>query len=539
MPGLVLRFPAGRYHATPSGYHVNEGQVEWPPSPWRILRALVSSGFTTQHWKVVPDDAASLIEKLAASLPSYSLPTVTVAHSRHFMPIGVLDKGREKTTLVFDTWLDVGDSALEIHWDCELTDSEMEQLRVLSESLGYLGRSESWVDATVAGDSNPSLARWNAVPYAEGIRHGPGWEQISVLAPILPFEYARWRSETTERLLADLPLPEGKKKPPAMLLKKREKAVDPYPANLLECLTRDTAWWKAHGWSQPPGAQRVLYWRPEGAIQVAAPARPKALAVKPVTAVLLAMTTASGIRSALPICHRTLPQAELLHRAIVSVLGKGQTVDCPEITGRDRQGRPLLGRHGHAHILPLDLDEDKHLDHILIHAPMGLGGDAQKAIRGLRRTWTKGGAGDLQLAMAGSGGVDTLRALPAPLGKRMEQFLGPPGGARTWVSVTPFVLPRFLKKRGANTLEGQVRAELASRGLPPAAEVCDLQGTSEALALHHFVRRRQRGGAPPPVDAGYALRLRFAEPVRGPLTLGYAAHFGLGLFAAAMPAVGE
>jgi CRISPR-associated protein Csb2 len=32
------------------------------------------------------------------------------------------------------------------------------------------------------------------------------------------------------------------------------------------------------------------------------------------------------------------------------------------------------------------------------------------------------------------------------------------------------------------------------------------------------------------VDAGYALRLRFAEPIRGPLSLGYAAHFGLGLF---------
>jgi len=41
--------------------------------PWRILRALVSSGFTTQRWKVIPDDAASLMAKLAGSLPSYLL----------------------------------------------------------------------------------------------------------------------------------------------------------------------------------------------------------------------------------------------------------------------------------------------------------------------------------------------------------------------------------------------------------------------------------------------------------------------------------
>jgi hypothetical protein len=36
----------------------------------------------------------------------------------------------------------------------------------------------------------------------------------------------------------------------------------------------------------------------------------------------------------------------------------------------------------------------------------------------------------------------------------------------------------------------------------------------------------------PPVDCGFALRLRFAEPVRGPLCLGYGSHFGLGLFQA-------
>jgi CRISPR-associated protein Csb2 len=536
VPGLLLRFPAGRYHATPLGYHVNEGQVEWPPSPWRILRALVASGFTTQHWKVIPESAACLIEKLAGTMPSYFLPTASAAHSRHFMPVGVLEKGREKTTLVFDTWLDIGDSTLEVHWACELTQAEIEQLRNLAESLGYLGRSESWVEAKVVENSAPSMARLNAIPHGEGTRRGPGWEQISLTAPVPPSEYAAWRSEAAERLLAGLALPEGKKKPTAKLLKDREKAVAPYPSTLIECLTKDTAWWKGHGWSQPPGAQRVLYWRPEDAIQTGALANPRVVTVRPVTAMLLAVTTPSGNRSALPARTRTLPQAELLHRALVSVLGKGLAVDCPEITGRDRQGRPLRGSHIHAQILPLDLDEDRRVDHFLIHAPMGLGDAAQRAIRGLRRTWTKGSASDLQLAIAGSGDLDTLRALPTPLDSKMEQVLGPPGGARIWSSLTPFVPPRFLKQRGANTLEGQIQAELASRGLPRAEEVSVLQGTAESAALRHFVRRRQRGGGPPPVDVGYALRLRFAAPVCGTLSLGYAAHFGLGLFAAETPA---
>jgi CRISPR-associated protein Csb2 len=166
---------------------------------------------------------------------------------------------------------------------------------------------------------------------------------------------------------------------------------------------------------------------------------------------------------------------------------------------------------------------------------MGLGDAAQRAIRGLRRTWTKGNADDLQLAVAGSGDLDTLRALPIPLGNKLEKILGPSGGARMWSSLTPFVPPRFLKNHGTNTLEGQIQAELASRGLPRAEEVSLLEGTTEIAALRHFVRRRQRGGGPPPVDAGYALRLRFTVPVRGTLSLGYAAHFGLGLFAAEKP----
>ena len=43
MIGLSIRFPAGRFHATPWGRHVNEEAPEWPPSPWRLLRALVAT----------------------------------------------------------------------------------------------------------------------------------------------------------------------------------------------------------------------------------------------------------------------------------------------------------------------------------------------------------------------------------------------------------------------------------------------------------------------------------------------------------------
>ena len=50
MPNLVFRFPAGHYHATPWGNHVNEGLIEWPPSPWRVVRALLATGFSKLGW---------------------------------------------------------------------------------------------------------------------------------------------------------------------------------------------------------------------------------------------------------------------------------------------------------------------------------------------------------------------------------------------------------------------------------------------------------------------------------------------------------
>ncbi|GMV39927.1 MAG: hypothetical protein AMXMBFR64_16430 [Myxococcales bacterium] len=91
--------------------------------------------------------------------------------------------------------------------------------------------------------------------------------------------------------------------------------------------------------------------------------------------------------------------------------------------------------------------------------------------------------------------------------------------------------PRFLKARGSNTLEGQVAAELASRGLPPAA-VRVLPWDETDVRLRHAVRVRRAPAPPPPQDLGVALELEFASPVSGPITLGYGAHFGLGRFAA-------
>lgn len=555
MPTLLLRFPAGRYHATPPGHHVNEGQIEWPPSPWRLVRALLACGYTHLGWTTVPPEGRRLLEALAGTLPRYRLPPATAAHSRHYMPICQFKKPADKkalhdfelaasthsktdvrnyftedTTLVIDTWADVGNGAMSVTWDCDLDAEALALLARLAANLNYLGRSESWVEATVLSPADTVPAGQDCLPHHDGVRPGPEYEQITLQAADDPTAFAAWRDAQVAKALEPFPLPEGKK-PAKKLLDNRSAATTPYPVDLLDALQWDTARWKEHRWSQPPGSRRVLYWRRADALDLARSVQTRQHDATPVEAMLLTLTTPSGRRGGLPMAARALPQAELLHRALISRRGQGKRVDCPVLTGTDDDGRPLTG-HRHARILPLDLDGDGHLDHILIirahDKGLILDGAAQAAIRSLQRTHTKG-ADDLQVALAASGTSTDLLRMPPPIGDSLHRLLTP---HRIWQSVTPFVPPRHLKRRGAHTLEGQIAAELASLELT-AAKITVLPVTDEnARALRHHVRVRRDAAKAPPVDCGFSVRLEFSSPVAGPLALGYASHFGLGLFAA-------
>lgn len=533
MPTLILRFPGGRYHATPWGHHVNEGLVEWPPSPWRLLRALIATGYTTLGWTAVPPLAHRLIDRLAGVLPRYRLPLASIAHTRHYMPLARFDKGREETTLVFDTWANVGNGELKIVWPIELPADELELLMRLAEHLGYLGRSESWVIGQLVADV-PDVAECNATPVCDESQRDSAWERVRVLAADSPETYADWRQEAVSQALAPFPLPD-KKRLPDKLLKARANAEAPFPADVVACLQVDTAWLKAKGWSQPPGSRWVEYRRRRDSLDAGVPQPRRAVHESRVECMLLALATSSGNRHALPHVHRTLPQAELFHRALVALLNRAGTADAaPELLGRDTRRQPLRGAHTHAHVLPLDLDGDQHLDHLLVWAPDKLGAPAQQAIRSLRRTFTKGGTGDLRVAVAAVGTLDALISLPDEIGRTVSGLTAASDGARIWESVTPFVAPRFVKSSGRNSLIGQIQAELESRRLPALSQLEEIdRETALRRGYRHFVRVRRSGGSPPPVDTCHALRLVFAEPVRGPLALGYASHFGLGLFSTA------
>src|SRR5947209_2960160 len=113
---VALSFPAGRFHATPWGHHVNEGRTEWPPSPWRLLRALVAV------WKrklpgvpLVEENIEGLLTALASQPPTFHLPLATLGHTRHYMPLG--STNANERTKVFDAFVSL-DPRQEVvfHW---------------------------------------------------------------------------------------------------------------------------------------------------------------------------------------------------------------------------------------------------------------------------------------------------------------------------------------------------------------------------------------------------------------------------------------
>ena len=532
---IGFQFVSGRYHATPFGHHVNEGLIEWPPSPWRLLRSLISVGYTTCFWndERPPISASSLIESLAGELPNYHLPQALGTHSRHYMPKGILNKGIEKTTLVFDTWARIGNEELLANWPS--VNLSAEERSVLAEVLGnmnYLGRSESWVEARIISEEE-ERPTFNCVPETRAIPSETEREQIMLMAPQSASDYLIWKERELDQIYSspELQLPQDRR-PTKQLERKRQRASDPYPSSLIECLQKDTNWLRRHGWSQPPGSQRIMYLRPEKALSVGTLVSRQRSKRSRVSAILLSVTNASRNDHALPNVTRTLPQGDLLHRALVGIATKRSNREEPptELIGKDERGLPLKGSHEHAHVQPLDLDNDGHLDHILIWAAMGLSGNAQSVIRAARKTYTKGGLEPLRLAISAIGEFSDLKGLSGGCGARLARLVGE---ATRWRSLTPFVAGRFIKRTGKNTLEAQIDSELESRLLPKPRKISILptNGTHEFQRFRHYALSRRKGREPP-MPVGHAVELEFDEPVTGPIALGYASHFGLGVFIA-------
>ncbi len=524
MLAITFTFPAGRYHATPWGRHVNEADVAWPPDLWRILRAFIAVWHRKlDHARFPTERLHALLANLAeAEPPLLRLPEVAIhAHTRHYMP------GKDdKKTLVFDAFARVSpDDPLVVSWpNFELNKTQAELLDALLENLGFLGRAESWVEARRTHEVNGINCR-PVSHSSEGVDPETGEvtaEIVRLQTPSAPVDYDAFRSKQLEAtgIALDVKL--------AKLKGKQRTLAITLPADWIEAISVETGELQAAGWSAPPCARVIPYFRPVGALRTLAPATAKPK-TRSQSTILPTTVRYAVYGKPLPRIEDAIRIGEALRAAAMGrakrLLGEGSLPR--ELSGH---GLGDNNRHGHAFWLPDDENGDGLIDHVLIHVPDGLSSESIRVLTALQSL--KRDAGDpLRLMLEGIGAA-TLFGSFTPLAKE----------SAAWRSVTPYLRPWHLKKPQMRSLEAchaaileQLRREWRARGegLPEIIDFSEVPSVSSGgrhLRPLHFHRFRRKRGLTQPDTLGHLLELQFAKSIRGPLALGFGCHFGLGLF---------
>jgi CRISPR-associated protein Csb2 len=311
---LGFTFPWGRYHATPWGRGVNEGIPEWPPSGWRIVRALYAT-YRNRAPELDEHVVMGVLSKLA-SPPDFALPPHREFHTRHYMPDDDHQEGvKEQLNKVLDPFvvLPPANEVL-VRWDVELSESERACLRVLAERLTYLGRAESICAAQVIPDGKQVDYGWIGPT-----KVGENEATVSVLVPSAPLD--------------------------------------------LDGLVERPNRLRAKGHIEPPGSVRVDYPKPESV-----PVRP----FKP----RIVGAVANAVRYAIwspapPSVKAAVALGHVVRQSAMSAFGRASGRRSATLAGKDQSSTPLGTQHAHAHYFAFAADSGPLLTTVVIWAPTG------------------------------------------------------------------------------------------------------------------------------------------------------------------------
>jgi CRISPR-associated protein Csb2 len=467
---LAIRFPLGRYHANPWDRAVNEGATEWPPSPWRILRALIATWHT--RWPDLPTATLDGLLDALADPPCYRTPCTVTGHTRHYLPD--LDHRTGETgytDLTLDPFLAVTpDEELLVRWDTTLNAGQRQALAKLAELLPYLGRSESVCEARLLdGDPRPDESWW---------RPEPGGE-TRLLAVTRPVTRAKLEASTTDVRRSSRMMPAG------------------------------TKWVSyAAGNAAPAAVQR----REDDQGDV--------------TAIRFAVMGPVPMRAT----HGVL-LADRAHEVAGTALSKAGIPDArrQEIMGTRGAGTD----HAHAHwiALPDSPERGASVRNLIIWCPDGLRTEEVQALLSLRKLsgqrgdYEISGFPDLQLRLQAAGTIQQVApelCRPSRCWRTLTPYLPVRHRKRDtpdeYVAADVATELRYRDKRPARVSRLEPRSAMTDRW----ASEFRRRRIREPLAQEGTRRIQSR--------PGMGLRLEFTEPVEGPLLLGQLSHFGFGIF---------
>ncbi|MGH3246600.1 MAG: type I-G CRISPR-associated protein Csb2 [Trebonia sp.] len=476
---LAFAFPLGRYHANPWDRAVNEGASEWPPSPWRILRALVATWHT--RWPEFPAAEFDALLSALAVLPSYKTPRADTGHSRHYLPD--LDHRKAETghtDLTLDPFL-ILDKGVEVRvrWDVDLDTGQRETLAKLAELVPYLGRSESVCEARLLGpdeDEEPDETWW---------------------------QHSR-ASDTNSR---------------------RTRLLSPSHPFTREALEVSTAEVRKQKRTLPPGTEWVTYTIVDhrGATQRRRQTTPQRNMVRRATAIRFAVIGRAPVR----ITNGVLV-ADEAHRVAAKLLEKAEIPDGRRVEIMGTRGART--DHGHAHWIPVgDVGETaEFVRNLIIFVRDGLETNEIGSLLTIGKlSGTRGGEDGYEVR-----GFPEQRLLFQAAGQLADVApeLVARTGATRWRSVTPYLPvrhPHLDRETPSEFLTADVTRELHHHGLPGPSRVTVAEPTAGQVNQFRRYRLKERLAHS---RQGTGLALEFESPVTGPLLLGQLSHFGFGRF---------
>ncbi|MGH7271166.1 MAG: type I-G CRISPR-associated protein Csb2 [Polyangiaceae bacterium] len=497
---IVLRqeFPLGRFHATP--WRVNpfdDPHGEWPPSPWRLVRAITARWY--QWTREAAKDDVPELEGLQAALCesryAFHLPAnarkgspLRQYHPTEFgwRPAEKKKAGRRSygTSLVQDNYWCVTPEA-PVWWFIEgdsWTPALVAALEHCLARMTYFGRAEALTRICVASTSDDIPTTPNCTLVDKRTAGA-----VPVLTPLKNAARTDIERTTDDPGAVKRAVPPGAHflyaiRPPRPAVRERTRA----PSHRPDCYLMQFAL----GWNVPPDPRAIvrLTSRFRGAV----------------LRELLWLKTQDASATWGSVQHS-------VREAVADMLGK------------DPNNQRLKG-HRHAEFLAW-CEEGQPTRLLVWRGARAFDADEREAI-------LRAASRDVHWAATGSAAnewkvrlVPLDRAVPAPSG-----FDGQ--AATVWESVTPYVPPRHHlrggKERNGEAIPDQIQRELQQRAIADQA-VIELVG-SPAWVSVHVPRREAYKRAFIGDRRGQAIRLRFPSAVTGPIRLGHSSSFGLGLF---------
>jgi CRISPR-associated protein Csb2 len=539
MTTIQLTFPWGRFCATPWGINASRlREPEWPPSPWRLLRALVSAWFRAHPGQVPSADCIALVETLGRELPEIGTGKVSFGYTVHWQPnygaAGTEDKAEAsyKNTRHENHFAAVPGPVF-FRWQKAALTPELRCLmELLLAELAYFGRAESLCHAELC-ETEPSETDTGWCKPTDGRKISATCRDVFCAIPT-DFRFTDLWSRRADNLTPDSPNA---------------------PAHLVDRLLSSDM--------KADGAAWRSYQMPEG--------WPHKWVVRtPLTAHSLCKITPSvGSKVAHYLCFSLQCRVPLQPKFIVSLSEQFRAAANSHLCKVYGDGTPsfalfghsedrpedAIGDHQHAFYLPMATKDDPHrfLSNLHIWCPYGFTqAEVEILLRINRLNW---GSGKYPVRpVLTSLSKEPPSDAPFSTGKTKSKL---------WRSASPFVPPRyFYRGRGAKVkLKEKDRPELQ---LAECLEAAGIQVTGE-IRRHPLINgtiqndkplwdivRAELGeesvnGAPMVTvpthrngsigrrgmeqRVGGFFEVEFVEPVT--LTqpaLGHSCHFGLGLF---------